>query len=92
MRYRAWLQREDAFVGLAAIDVARMRDDAEHRGVVERVDGHALEPEPAAIAMAKAVFETIELGLGVAIGEQAAKALAHRLDIVRVQELGGVAA
>ena len=69
-----------------------MRDDAEHRGIVERVDRHAFEPEPAAIAMAEAVLETIELGLGSAIGEQAAKTLAHRLRIVRVQELPGIAA
>ena len=86
------IQRQDALVGLAAIDVARVGDDAEHRGIVERVDRDALEPAPAAVAMAEAVFEAIELGLGARDWRAAAKSFAHRLRIVRVQELGGIAA
>ena len=60
------VQRQAAFVGLAAVDVARVRDDAAHRRIGERVDRDALEPAPAAIAMTEAVFEAIQFRLRVA--------------------------
>src|SRR4029453_2883788 len=49
------IQGEDALIRLATIDVARVRDDPEHRGIVERVDGDALEPDPAAVPMPEPV-------------------------------------
>ena len=59
------IQGQAVFVGLAAGDVARVRDDSEHRGIGERVDRDTLEPAPAAVPMTEAVFEAIALGLVV---------------------------
>ena len=73
------IQQQVAFIRLAAIDVARMRDDAEHRGIGERVHGDALEPAPAAVPVPEAVFESIEFGLVRRLRrEDDAEALAHR--------------
>jgi hypothetical protein len=67
-----------------------VRDDAEHRGILERVHGDTLEPAPAAIAVPEAVFEAIELGLVCRRGEDVPEALAHLRRIFGVQEVHGV--
>ena len=86
------IEQQAAFVGFAAIDVARMRDDAAHRRVRQRVDRHALKPQPAAVLVAEAVFKTIELRLRIAGREQADKPLMQRPPVVGMHEVDGIAA
>ncbi len=86
------IQQQDAFVGLAPGDVARMCNDAHHGRIAERVDRDAFQPAPAAITVAEAVLEAVQI-LGRDLrGEHGAKSLAHGIGIVGVQELGGIAA
>src|SRR6187549_415143 len=85
------VERQAALIGLAAADVARVRDDAAHRGIGERIDRHALEPAPAPVAMAKAIFEAIQFRLPVTRAQEPTKSFAHRVGIVGVKELRGVA-
>jgi hypothetical protein len=85
------VQREDALVRLAAVDVARVRDDAADGGIREPVHRDALEPAPGAVAVTEAVLEAVEFRLRLCCMQQDAEALAHRLDVVRMQELRGIA-
>ena len=85
------VEGQTAFIGLAAVDVARVRDDAAHCGIGERIDRHALEPAPGPVAMAKAIFEAIQFRLRVTRAQEPAKSLVHCVDIVGMQELRGLA-
>ncbi len=85
------IQRQAAFIGFAAADVAGVRDDAAHRGIGERIDRHALEPAPGPVTMAKAIFEAIQFRQAVARALKPTKSFEHRVGIVGVKELGGVA-
>jgi len=86
------VQQQDAFVCLAPGDVARMRDDAHHGGIAERIDRDALQPAPAAVAMTEAVLEAVQVLRRDLRGHDCAESFAHRVGVIRVQEFGGVAA
>ena len=61
---------------------------------VRAPDELALVADPAvrAVAMAEAVLEPVQFGGCVTVGEQAAESFTHRLRVVGMQELGGIAA
>ena len=86
------VERQIVFIGLASADVARVRDDAEHRRIRECIDSHAFEPAPAAVAMTEAVLEAVQVGLRLAGREKSPEPLAHGVDIVGMEEFGGVTA
>src|SRR6185503_17936715 len=68
------VQRQLVLVRLAAVDVARVGDDAEHGRVGEGIDRDAFQPQPAAVAVPEAILEAVELRLAVRSREKPAEA------------------